>query len=279
MKHVKLLTAALIVIFLGGTLICLADRVSGGKKKKILFYSQSFGFRHSVVARPLTGELSHAEKVFKEIATKAGYEVYLSQDFNDLSKKQCNTYDAIVSYTSGNPFINRGEILNWLRNGGAFIGIHAATDSFRGDQKKDGANIKVWPEYIKFIGAAFAGHGKQQPTTMNIEVPDHPATKMLSQGWTVLDEIYLFSKYSRDNVKVLISVDTEKTGKEKLKPMNMKPGGDYPIAWINTEGKGRVFYTSLGHREDVWTNPLYQQHLLGGIAWALKSDEVKSSKP
>jgi type 1 glutamine amidotransferase len=54
--------------------------------------------------------------------------------------------------------------------------------------------------------------------------------------------------------------------------MQLKKGEFAPVSWTNTEGKGRVFYTSLGHREDVWTNPVYQQHLLGGIAWALGQD-------
>lgn len=254
----------------GASLLCLAQSPASGKKK-ILFYSQSFGFRHSVVVRPLTGELSHAEKIFKDIATKAGYEVFLSQDFNDLNGDQAKQYDAIVFYTSGNPLINREALLQWLRGGGAFIGIHAATDSFRNDQ----SCAKGWPEYVKFIGAAFRGHQEQRVATLKVEVPDHPATKMLADGWKLQDEFYLFSNetYSRERVRVLLSIDTNKTPPDDLKAMGMKPGGDFPVAWTNTEGKGRVFYTSLGHREDVWTNPKFQEHLLGGIAWALQRDK------
>ncbi len=247
----------------GGSLLCLGDAKSG--KKKVLFYSQSFGYRHSVVTRPLTGELSHAEKIFKEIATKAGYEVFLSQDFHDLDGDQYKQYDAIVFYTSGNPLINRENMLKWVRDGGAFIGIHAATDSFRSDTPY----AKAWPEYVKLIGAAFRGHKQQRVATLKVEVPDHPATRMLSDGWKLQEEYYLFSNFSRDNVRVLISADTAKTPKADLEAMGMEPGGDYAMAWTKTEGKGRVFYTALGHREDIWTNPKYQQHLLGGIAWAL----------
>jgi len=239
-------------------------------KPKILFYSQSFGYRHGVVTRPLTGELSHAEKVFKQIATKAGYEVFLSQDFHDLGGDACKQYDAIVFYTSGNPLISRGEMMKWLRAGGALIGIHSATDSFRADADY----AKGWPEYVKSIGAAFKTHGQQRAPVMKVEVPDHPATAMLDKEWKLLDEIYVFTEesFSRDNVRVLISVDTAKTPEADLKAMQMTPGGDHAIAWTNTVGKGRVFYTSLGHRKDVWTNPTYQQHLLGGIAWALGKD-------
>lgn len=258
MKKMHWLLAVGAVVFVGGSLLCLAQD-QGGKKKKILFYSQSFGFRHSVVHRPLTGEMAHAEKVFKEIATKAGYEVFISQDHNDLNGDQYKQYDAVMFYTSGNPPIHRENLMKFVRGGGAFIGIHAGTDSF-----------KDWPEYVKMIGAAFQGHKQQKVATLKIEVTDHPATKMLDQGWKLQDEYYLFGNtFSRDNARVLISVDTEKTSKEDLEAMGMKPGGDVPVAWTRTEGQGKVFYTSLGHREDVWTNPAYQKHLLGGIAWAL----------
>ena len=270
MKRTHWLLVAGVVACVTGSLLCLADN-QAGKKKKILFYSQSFGFRHSVVTRPLTGELSHAEKIFKQIATQAGYEVFLSQDFHDLGGDACKQYDAIVFYTSGNPLINRDGLLKWLRAGGAFIGIHAAADSFRGDADY----AKGWPDYVKFIGAAFKTHGQQKAPTMKVEVRDHPATAMLDKQWKLLDEIYVFTEesFSRDNVRVLISVDTAKTPEADLKAMKMTPGGDHGIAWTNTEGKGRVFYTALGHREDVWTNPTYQKHLIGGIAWALGKDK------
>jgi type 1 glutamine amidotransferase len=93
---------------------------------------------------------------------------------------------------------------------------------------------------------------------------------MLPKEWRLIDEYYWHKKFSRDNIKVLMSIDTEKTN---LKPLKMQPGKDYPMAWINTKGKGRIFYTALGHREDVWMNPLFQKHLLGGIAWALKKNK------
>jgi type 1 glutamine amidotransferase len=265
MRKIHWLLTVGVVLCVGGSLICLAQN-EGGKKKKILFFSQSFGFRHSVVDRPLTGEMAHAEKIFKEIATKAGYEVSFSQDFHDLDGDQCKNYDAIVFYTSGNPFINRDALLKWVKGGGAFIGIHSATDSYRMTEH----GVPGWPEYVKMIGAAFQGHHQQRVATLKIDVPDHPATKMLKQGWKLQDEYYLFGDtFSPESSRMLISVDTEKTPKADLEAMGMKPGSVVPVSWTRTEGKGKVFYTSLGHREDVWTNPDYQQHLLGGIAWAM----------
>jgi hypothetical protein len=256
MRIWKQMAPAAAVVLAVACLVSLAADKSDGKKR-ILFYSESDGFRHSVVARPLTGELSHAEKIFKDIATQAGYEVCLSQSFHDLKNEdQLNRYDAIVFYTSGNPKINREALLKWLRSGKAFIGIHAATDSFKDD-----------PAYVKMIGGAFKTHGRvnHEKVGIRIEDPDHPATTMLPSDWSIADEIYQFNGFSRGNVHMLLSIDTSRTN---LEPQRMEADGDYPVAWTRREGKGRVFYTSLGHREDVWTNPLYQKHLLAGIAWA-----------
>jgi len=226
-------------------------------KKKILFFSQSDGFRHGMVRRPLTGELAPAEQIFKKIATQAGYEVFFSQDFHDLARpRDFKQFDAIVFYTSGDVKINKEALYEWVRGGGAFIGIHSATDTW----KKD-------PAFVKFIGAAFETHGRgDKEVTIKVEDPNHPATRMLGKEWKLVDEIYHFVDFVRDNVHVLLSIDTSKTD---LKPQKMEPGRYYPIAWTRSEGKGRIFYTALGHRKDVWENPLYQKHLLGGIAWAL----------
>ncbi len=247
--------------------MCLAGDAKPGKKR-VLFYSESDGFRHSVVARPLTGELAHAEKELKRMAAKAGYEIEFSQSFHDLkSPKHFERYDAVILYTSGNPKFDLEAMFQWLRSGKALIGIHAATDTWRGGDNEI-------TEYTKVIGGAFKTHGStnKQRVAVKIEDPNHPATKMLGPEWGIVDEIYHHDKFSRDRMHVLMSVDTSKTN---LGPQNMEAGGDYPLAWTRDEGKGRVFYTALGHREDVWTNPTFEEHLMAGIAWAMKLTDGK----
>jgi hypothetical protein len=267
------------------SLYCMAAKKANDKpaknadgKKTVLFYSESFGFPHSVVKRQLTGEMAYAEKMLKEICGKAGYDVRVTQTFKNLEKDgQFKDYDAIVLYTTGNPLIDRDGLLKWLRNGGALIGIHTATDTFHHPMNAEvpmtGAetaklSIPDWPEYTKIIGAAFKTHGAQQTVTIKIDDPNHPATKHIEAGWQINDEIYQFDRYNKD-VHLLLSIDTDKISDASLKKLKMTKGEFYPVSWTNTEGKGRVFYTSLGHREDVWTNPVWQQHLLGGMAWAL----------
>ena len=252
------------VAVLAAGLVCLAAE---GKpaKKRILFYSESEGFRHSVVTRPLTGEVAWAEKILKDLATKAGYEIDLTQSYHDMKDpKQLDRYDAIVMYTSGNPKFNQKALFEFIRSGKALIGIHAATDTWRAEGE----------EYPKVIGAAFTHHGStnKEKVTIKVEDRNHPATKMLDPEWLVADEIYQHNRFSRNDIHVLMSIDTTKTN---LGPQKMEAGGDYPIAWTREEGKGRVFYTALGHREDVWTNPTFQEHLLGGLAWAMRLTDGK----
>jgi uncharacterized protein len=266
------------------SLYCLAADKPAGGKKKILFYSQSFGFRHSVVARPLSGEQAFAEKMLKEICEPAGYEISVTQDFNDL--RNLNRYDAIVLYTTGNPLIDRGAFLEWIRKGGAVIGIHTATDTFHSktngqvpmeEGKMAPLQIPDWPEYVKVIGAPFITHGpKHDPIVIKVLDPNSPATRMLGSEWTIGDEIYLFDPNRiNPNIHILLTTDTKKTNDASLEGHKMTKGGNYPIAWTNTEGEGRVFYTSLGHDEAVWKDPKYQQHLLGGVAWALDVTDKK----
>lgn len=250
-----------------------ADKDQKVPAKKVLFYSQSCGFRHGPVTRPLDGGMAYAEKALKKFLPKAGYEVFVSQDPHDLDNPdKYKQYDAIIFYTSGNPPIHRDGFLKWLKEGGAFVGVHSATDTFRGDIKNEGVIVTYgWPEFIDIIGGAFVTHGPGGRTvTMKIEDPDHPAVKMLPQGWQFADEFYHHNRFSRDNVHVLMSVDKEKTN---LAEQKMAPDGDYPMAWTNTYGQGRMFYTALGHFERVWDDPQFQQHLLGGLAWALKTAE------
>jgi hypothetical protein len=126
---------------------------------------------------------------------------------------------------------------------------------------------------------------------LKVEDPTHPATGMLGGSWPVVDEFYHFGTapwdasrpkdnidvlfnhkipkgFSRDRVHVLLSLDTEKTDITNLP--DVVRGGDYPQAWSRTYGQGRSFYTSLGHRDDIWTNdPVFRARIRGGIRWAL----------
>jgi type 1 glutamine amidotransferase len=95
---------------------------------------------------------------------------------------------------------------------------------------------------------------------LQVQDGSHAATKGMASPLEVFDEIYLFKSFERDKVKTLVALD---------KHPNEGTPGFYPLAWTRAHGKGRVFYTALGHREDVLEADWYRKHLLGGTLWAL----------
>ena len=129
-------------------------------------------------------------------------------------------------------------------------------------------------------------------SSLKVEDSTHPATRMLGSSWPINEEFYNYAwlpwsegdpsfnvsepgsfrppiGFSRDRVNVLLSLDTENTDIEGL--LRVHKGGDYPQSWWRDYGQGRSFYTSLGHREETWTqNDVFRHHLTGGIRWALR---------
>lgn len=146
------------------------------------------------------------------------------------------------------------DLTAWVKAGGAFAGVHCATDT-----------LYSQPAYGEMIGAYFGGHPAQQKIRIQVEDAAHPAGKAFADGTMLMDEIYVFTPepYSRDKVRIILSAGEFKPG-DKL----ARKDADYALSWCKEYGKGKVFYTSLGHRKDVWENPTYQQHLIAGLKWA-----------
>jgi uncharacterized protein len=192
-----------------------------------------------------------------------------------LSAANLRNYDAVLfASTTGDdfPLPDKQAFVDWVASGKAFIGVHAATDT-----------LKTFAPYVSMIGGAFRTHGPQVTVECVNQDAAHAACKHLPSRWTVYDEIYQLKDFDRTKVHGLISLENLMLT-QKDKDANKSTPGHYPIAWSRMQGKGRVFYTSLGHREDMW-DPEYkdkagrmnspeiakqfQQHVLGGILWAL----------
>ncbi|MBN2580075.1 MAG: ThuA domain-containing protein [Pirellulales bacterium] len=227
------------------------------RKPKILYFTKSAGYPHSVVKRK-KGKLAFSERILTKLGAKHGFEVECSQDAavfdGDLGK-----YDLFAFYTSGDPLdkTQKQKLLDAIAAGKPFVGIHAATDSFR---IKDSAT-RIDP-YIAMIGGEFIVHGAQQKVMMKVVSPKFPGMKGLGEGFKMLEEWYTFRKYAKDLHVILLQETAGMKGKMYQRP-------PFPATWARMHGKGRVFYTSMGHREDVWTGKIFQQVLLGGISWAL----------
>jgi type 1 glutamine amidotransferase len=231
---------------------------TASEPKRVLVVSHTAGFRHSAI--PL------GEKILLKLAQEdRGFSVTFCRTAEDvkrlMSPGALRRFDAVVfNNTTGNLGIpDLQAFLNWIRQGNGFVGIHAATDTYHPEQTGGDRG------YIDMVGGQFKTHGAQAAVDIIVEDRDHPSTRHLGPVWTVKDEIYEFRENNRDRLHVLMALDRHP---DDGHPEAGQPG-DYLIAWCRNYGRGRVFYTALGHRDDVWESPEFQKHLLGGIRWAL----------
>jgi len=275
-------------------IVALLAITSQAAPKKLLVVSTTTGFRHTSIPT-MEAMLSQLAKESGEFtvdfvqqppgmppkpkkdaadaekdayqAAFAKWEVTLKAALQKLAPANLQNYDGVVfaSTTGDLPLPDKQGFLDWIKAGHAFIGLHAASDTFHG-----------YPEFIAMIGGEFAHHGPQLSVECLNEDPQHPATAHLGKSWTLTqEEMYQFKNYDSTTVHDLLVLD-----KKPEKPFTP---GHFPVAWSKQFGAGKVFYTSLGHREDIMdTDPAlkdrknapeislaYQQHVLGGIEWAL----------
>jgi len=276
---------------LSGSFLCATLLICGlgflseaaAAPKKVLVVTVTKGFRHSSipVAEKVLGELAKNTDEFtvdyarvepkdeqfkgadgKPNAAKvnAAIAAVLAEK---MSPQALKNYDAIIfANTTGDlPLPDKQAFLDWIKSGKGFVGMHSASDTFHG-----------FAGYIDMLGGEFQTHKAQvevQPINQDQECP---ACKHLGTDWKVFDEIYILKNFNPSKVHGLLTLNAHP---------NDKTPGIYPISWCKEYGQGRVFYTSLGHREDVWdptwpnrVNPPkvaedYQDHILAGIRWAL----------
>jgi uncharacterized protein len=243
-------------------------------KRKILFFTKSSGFEHSVIAKK-GGAPSHAEKILTELGAKNNFEITHTKDGSIFTAEKIKDFDAFFFYTTGDltsagkdgnpPMTTAGKaaFLDAIAQGKGFIGTHSATDTFHvsandADRYKNFGD-KADP-YVQMIGAEFIHHGAQQSAKMVCCDPKFPGFDDLKEGISLQEEWYSLKDFAK-NLHVLLVQETK--GMNGL--LYLRP--PYPATWARMHDKGRVFYTSMGHREDVWTNPIYQKMLVGALNW------------
>jgi type 1 glutamine amidotransferase len=293
MKKIKLLLSGSLLIFTGLLAMVVAP-AQAAPTKKVLVVTTTTGFRHSSIetAEKIIAQLGQESGAFTvEYARvepkdpqyqgdngkpdpqklEAAIKAVLTEK---MSTSALKTYDAVIfANTTGDlPLPDKEAFIDWVKAGGGFVGMHSASDTFH-----------HFAPYLDMLGAEFKKHEAQVEVDPINEDAACPACKQLPATWKVFDEIYQFQNFDRSKVHGLLTLD---------KHPNNKSPGDYPISWCKQFGKGRVFYTSLGHREDVWDpnapnrkNPkevaeAYQKHILEGIKWAagLETWDTKPQK-
>ena len=222
-------------------------------RRRVLYVTHSAGFQHGV--------LSLSENILLEIgAASRAFELTVARDSIAVERENLRNYDALVFYTSGELPLSDSQkeaLLDFVRSGKGFTGIHSATDT-----------LYNWPEYGELVGAYFDGHPWHQEVAIEADDPVHPATRHLAPGFRITDEIYQFRSFIREQVHGLLRLDNNSVNLNV--PGVNRSDGDFALAWTRTFGSGRVFYTALGHREEVWQDKRFQQHLLKGIRWTMR---------
>jgi type 1 glutamine amidotransferase len=224
--------------------------------------------KQKVDGKEVEKEMSALEAYSEQFRRTTGGPPVTKENCGRVNAATLKKFNVVVFFTTGNP-VNKKELrdlVEWVRQGGALVGVHCATDTLYDSP------------YGELIGGYFNGHPWHQKIKIHVEDPAHPAAKGFKDGDEITDEIYQFrDPYSRDKLHIILSVDNKSVDVTK----GARKDRDYAISWCHDVGRGRVFYTSLGHRKEIWKDPRYQEHLMGGLKWALGEefgDATPSSK-
>jgi hypothetical protein len=249
------------------------------EKRKVLIFSKTAGFRH--------GSIAIGAKAIAMMGDKTGaYTAHHTEDESFFEPDKLKTFDAVFMLnTTGDCFKPKGgdakeaaareemlkkSLADFVSSGKGLIGVHSATDTYH-----------KWKEYNQMMGGTFAGHPWHTKVPVKNLEPKHPVNAAFSgMDFEITDEIYQFRADTAlpTERKFLLSLDTTKMDVSK----GNRKDGLYPVSWVATYGKGRTFYCSLGHREEIFWNPAILKHYLAGIQYALgdlEADAAPTKKP
>jgi uncharacterized protein len=224
---------------------------SQAEDARLLYFTHSAGYRHEVIPT--------SQAALREIGAHGAFAVTASEDVAAFTPENLRGYRAVMFFTTGELPMSEAEraaLLDFVRSGGGFIGVHSATDTFYN-----------WPDYGKLIGGYFNEHPWHQKVTVAVADPGNPLVGFLAPSFTISDEIYQIRDFDAAGSQMLLRLDPSSVD---LGAPNVRPQAyGWPLAWTRSYGQGRVFYTALGHEEAVWRDPRYQRMLANAIAWVM----------
>ncbi|MGA7410739.1 MAG: ThuA domain-containing protein [Bryobacteraceae bacterium] len=239
--------------------VILAAQTTPPLRKRLLVIGEEKGFRHETI--------SHAMATIERLGHDSGlWDTTIRTDTEPLTKKKLeynaknlNDFDAVLFYTGGTLEMNdqqKADFLSFVHDEGkGFIGIHSATITFTN-----------WPEYGEMIGGYFDEHPWGTfLAPIIVEDPEFPGMSQWPGNFVMKDEIYQLKNYSRDNRRVLMRLDTSKL---EMNPRVHRTDGDFAVTWAKMYGKGRVYYTTLGHVSENWDDPRFQKMITEALKWA-----------
>lgn len=255
----KIIKSSLFLFLLFAVAICVSSYTLPGKQKKILVFSKTAGFRH-------TSSIVAGKKYIMELGHKNKFRVDTSEVADAFTTENLKQYAAVIFLcTTGNVLNDEQQkaFELFIRNGGGYFGLHSSADT-----EYD------WAWFGELNGAYFKNHPRPQEAIFNVVDNNNIATAHLPKVWKRSDELYNF-KWIGTDLQVLITIDESSyTGGGN--------GDDHPMAWYHEFDGGRSFYTALGHDNKSWEDPLYLQHVLGGIKYVMganpESKQITSAK-
>jgi type 1 glutamine amidotransferase len=231
------------------------------KKRSLLIIGQSKGYQHESISTAMV-------TLYNLGRTSKKWDTVFRTDCTAITKKplkygakNLDAFDAVAFFTDGTLDMDdsqKADLLSFIeRDGKGFIGIHSATITF-----------VSWPDYGKMIGGYFDGHPWGTfDAPLVVEDAGFPGMSHLPLELTLKDEIYQIKDFSRENVRVLLSLDSGKLDLSR-KGVHRKDK-DFPVIWARNYGKGRVLYNGLGHTQEVWDRPEIQQMWLEMVQWSM----------
>jgi len=213
---------------------------------KILIFSKTTMYRHASITNGIAA--------IRKLGAENGFAVDASEDSSVFTAANLARYKAVVLLSTSGDILSdeqQAAFQDYVTSGGGLAGVHAAV---AGKVATEG----TWPWYVETFCTEFANHKAIERATVLVEDRANASTAHLPASWSRTDEWYNFTASPRDRVHVLATLD-EKTFNGGTM------GADHPVAWCRRVGRGRLWYTALGHTEASYTEPHFLGHLLGGI--------------
>jgi hypothetical protein len=217
-----------------------------------LVFSKTAGYRHA--------SIEPAVEALRRLGERTRFRVDATEAADVFSDDRLGPYRVVIFLNTSGDVLDAAQqaaFERFVRRGGGFVGIHSASDT-----EYD------WAWYGGLVGAYFLKHPAIQPATLRVVDRDHPSTRALPVTWQRKDEWYNFRDWPPERVRVLVEIDESSYAGGSM-------GYRHPMAWCHAYDGGRAWYTALGHTPESYAEPLFQEHLLGGILWAAGADESR----
>jgi type 1 glutamine amidotransferase len=211
----------------------------------VLVFSKTAGYRHESIPAGIAA--------IRALGQRHGFAVDATESADAFESERLARYRVVVFLNTTGDVLNDAQQLafeRFIAGDGGFVGVHSASDT-----EYD------WAWYGSLVGSYFKSHPRIQPATLRVIDPGHPSTAHLPIEWKRRDEWYNFRSDPAPHGRVLLVIDERSYSGGTM-------SAHHPMAWCQEYAGGRAWYTALGHTAETYGEPLFLEHLLGGIRWA-----------